>query len=134
MRAYRPLRPTALSQTISATRGDTYYTAYLSAAKRLGISNGVGDNRFAPEAAVSRQDMFTMLYRALESLGELPTTDNGKTLSDLPDGSDIPDYAQSPVQAFLARVSLTEATASSSPFGGATRAQTVQTFYKLLSA
>jgi hypothetical protein len=133
MRAYG-LAPDSLITDNFSDAGDTYYTAYLSAAKRLGISNGVGDNRFAPEAAVSRQDMFTMLYRALESLGELPTTDNGKTLSDFPDGSDISDYAQSPVQAFLAAGIVNGSDGKLEPFGGATRAQTVQTFYKLLSA
>ena len=40
--------------------GDTYYTGYLAAAKRLGISNGVGSNMFEPESEIARQDMFTL--------------------------------------------------------------------------
>ena len=40
--------------------GDTYYTGYLAAAKLLGITNGVGDNMFAPEQAITRQEMFTL--------------------------------------------------------------------------
>lgn len=35
--------------------GDTYYTGYLATAKRLGIANGVGDNKFAPERAITRR-------------------------------------------------------------------------------
>ena len=53
--------------------GNTYYTGYLAAAKRLGITSGVGDNKFAPEQAITRQEMFTMLYNALKSLDKLPT-------------------------------------------------------------
>ncbi len=133
MRAY-DLAPDAQITDNFSDAGDTYYTTYLSAAKRLGIVNGVGDNRFAPESAVSRQDMFTMLYRALDVLGELPTTDNGKALSDFPDGSDVSDYAQAAVQTLLAAGVVNGSDGMLSPFGGATRAQTVQTFYKLLSA
>jgi hypothetical protein len=51
--------------------GDTYYTGYLAAAKRLGISNGVGDNKFAPEQAITRQEMFTLLYNALKAIDQL---------------------------------------------------------------
>jgi hypothetical protein len=34
--------------------GNTYYTGYLAAAKRLGITKGIGDNQFAPEQAITR--------------------------------------------------------------------------------
>jgi hypothetical protein len=60
--------------------GDTYYTGYLAAAKRLGIASGVGDNKFAPEQAITRQEMFTLLYNALDALDNLPTGDSGRTL------------------------------------------------------
>ena len=58
--------------------GDTYYTAYLATAKSLGITSGVGENMFAPEDEITRQDMFTLLYRSLDILGELP--ENGRYL------------------------------------------------------
>ena len=53
--------------------GNTYYTAYLAEAKRLGISKGVGENRFAPDNLITRQEMFTLLYNTL-SADKLPTT------------------------------------------------------------
>jgi hypothetical protein len=49
--------------------GNTYYTRYLAAAKRLGISAGVGGNLYVPEKEITRQEMFTMLYNALKSIG-----------------------------------------------------------------
>ena len=50
--------------------GNAYYTNYLAVAKRLGITTGVGNNKFAPDNEISRQDMFTLLYRTLDILGE----------------------------------------------------------------
>lgn len=54
--------------------GDTYYTGYLAAAKRLGISGGVGNNMFAPEKQITRQEMFTLLYNALNVISRTPQT------------------------------------------------------------
>lgn len=52
--------------------GDTYYTGYLAAAKQLGISSGMVDNDFAPEQAISRQQMFTLLYNTLKKVHDCP--------------------------------------------------------------
>ena len=40
-----------------------YYRDPIAWAQQNGVINGVGQNRFAPETAVTRQDMITMLYR-----------------------------------------------------------------------
>lgn len=48
------------------------YTGYLATAKKLGISAGVGNNMFAPEKEITRQEMFTLLYNALKAIGQLP--------------------------------------------------------------
>ncbi len=55
-----------------ADAGNTYYTPYLAAAKKLGLVAGVGDNRYLPQESISRQDMFVILHRILDKLGELP--------------------------------------------------------------
>jgi hypothetical protein len=52
--------------------GNTWYTGYLATAKKLGISAGVGNNMFAPEKEITRQEMFTLLYNALKAIGQLP--------------------------------------------------------------
>lgn len=49
-----------------ADAGNTWYTNYLSAAKRLLISEGIGGNLFVPEKEISRQEMFTLIYNALK--------------------------------------------------------------------
>lgn len=68
MRAYRIDLDENTADNFSDV-GNTYYTGYLASAKRLGISNGVGDNKFKPEQAVIRQEMFTLLYNALVETG-----------------------------------------------------------------
>lgn len=77
-----------------ADAGDTYYTGFLAAAKRLSITDGVGGNRFAPENAITRQEMFKLLYRTLEVFGRLP--DSGKTLADFSDSGRLPIGQKSP--------------------------------------
>lgn len=61
--------------------GDTWYTGYLAAAKRLEISKGVGNNMFAPDKDITRQEMFTLLYNILNVMGQLPEGDSGRRLS-----------------------------------------------------
>lgn len=113
--------------------GSTYYTGYLAAAKRLGISSGVGDNKFAPEQAISRQQMFTLLYNALKALGRLPDGDSGKMLSDFTDSGRIASYAQ---EAMTYLVETGVAGGNNGyllPESGSTRAQMAQVLYNLLS-
>lgn len=69
-----------------ADAGQTYYTGYL-AAKKLEISAGIGNNMFAPDQAVTREEMFTLLYNALNVLDRLPQADSGRKLSDFNDAS-----------------------------------------------
>jgi hypothetical protein len=58
---------------------------YLAAAKRLGITTGVGDNKFAPTARSADWNSSPCLYRALNVLGELPEATTTKTTSDFSD-------------------------------------------------
>ena len=90
MRAYK-IAPDENPFDSFSDAGSTYYTGYLAAAKRLGISNGVGNNSFAPEQAITRQEMFVMLYNALRAFNQLPTGDTDKKLSDSTDASAVAD-------------------------------------------
>lgn len=113
--------------------GETYYTGYLAAAKRLGISSGVGDNKFAPEQAISRQQMFTLLYNALKVLDQLPEGDSGKTLSDFSDNESIASYAQEAV-AYLVETGVVGGNNGALlPEATTTRAQMAQVLYSLMS-
>jgi len=113
--------------------GNTYYTNYLAAAKKLGIASGVGDNSFAPEREVTRQEMITLLYRALDVLGDLPAATGKQTLSDFSDAGEISDYARTAVDAFVEIGAVTGSGGKLNPEGNAPRAQMVQILCRMLS-
>ena len=115
-----------------ADAGSAYYTNYLAAAKRLGITNGVGDNRFAPEQTITRQQMFTLLYNALKSVDALPEGDSGKTLSDFTDSGSVASYAQE-AMAYLVEAGVVDGNNGCLlPETSTTRAQMAQVLYNLM--
>jgi hypothetical protein len=132
MRAYG-IEPDETSADNFSDAGSTYYTSYLAAAKSLGITNGVGDNLFKPEAEISRQDMFAMLYRALSVIGALPETDNDAALSNFSDSAAISDYAKTAVEAFVSSGIVSGSNGKLNPSDSSTRAQMAQIIFNLLS-
>jgi len=112
--------------------GNTYYTGYLGVAKRLKISKGVGDNRFAPDKLITRQEMFTLLYNTLKMLDKLPTTDNGKTLADFTDNDGIEAWAIEAMAALVKSGTVTGFNNKLDPKGNSTRAEMAQVLYNLL--
>lgn len=118
---------------IFSDAGDIYYTGYLAAAKRLGITNGIGDNKFAPEQAISRQQMFTVLYNALNVLGQYPEGDSGKTLPDFTDSENIASYAQEAMTYLVEAGVISGNNGALLPEATTTYAQMAQVLYNLLS-
>jgi uncharacterized repeat protein (TIGR02543 family) len=112
--------------------GSTYYTGYLAAAKKLGITTGVGGNKFAPEKAITRQEMFTLLYNALKVLGKLPSGTSGKTLSGFADAGSIASWAQNAMTTLVKTGTVTGSGGKLNPTGATTRAEMAQVLYNLL--
>ncbi len=131
MRAYN-MAPDENTANNFSDAGNTYYTGYLAAAKRLGITSGVGGNKFAPEQAITRQEMFTMLYNALKSLGKLPEGDSGKTLADFTDSGDVEPWATEAMTALAKSGTIAGSGGKLDPTGRSTRAQMAQVLYNLL--
>ncbi|WP_081756953.1 S-layer homology domain-containing protein [Gorillibacterium massiliense] len=133
MRAYG-IQPDSSFGSNFADAGNTYYTNYLAKAKELGIAAGVGNNKFAPEGKITRQDMFTLLYHALDKLGELPKAKNSNTLSSFHDGASVSDYARNAMLALVqGGIVSGEDGGKLSPQGKSTRAQVAAVLYNLLS-
>ncbi len=114
--------------------GNTYYTDYLASAKRLGITNGVGNNNFAPDNEITRQDMFTLLYCALNVLGELPTATGSQTTGDFSDAGKISSYAQNAMNVLVKAGIISGSDGKLNPTGTATRAEMAQVLCNVLSA
>jgi hypothetical protein len=115
-----------------ADAGNKYYTNYLGTAKHLGLVSGMGDNKYMPEATISRQDMLVILYRVLNTLGELPVAKTG-TFDSFSDTKDISGYAKDTLKLFVEAGIVLGSNEKLSPKVNTSRAEAVQVLYNLLS-
>ncbi|MEK0313696.1 S-layer homology domain-containing protein [Cohnella sp. 56] len=127
------IAPVAGATDNFADAGAKYYTEYLAAAKHLGIATGTGDNKFAPDSNISRQELFTLLYRALGAIGELPSAKTDATLTAYSDAGDISGYARDASKSFVESGVITGSGGKLDPSGAATRAQVAQVLFNLLA-
>ena len=116
-----------------ADSGNTYYTNYLAAAKRLGISGGVGNNRFAPDNEISRQEMFVLLYNALKATSNVPKIMGTKTLAEFSDRGQVASWAKDAMTFFVQAGMISGTDGRLSPTGTTSRAEMAQVLYNLLS-
>jgi len=129
MRAY-DIAPDAGPADHFSDAGSTYYTGYLAAAKRLGLSDGVGNNQYAPERDITRQEMFTLLYNILVAINRLPQGDSFKTISDFSDAGQIGSWAEAAVRMLVETGIIEGSGGRLYPSGTATRAETAQILYR----
>jgi hypothetical protein len=116
-----------------ADAGSTYYTGYLAEAKRLGISSGIGGNKFAPDKEITRQEMFALLYNVLKTVKELPKGNSGSPLSSFSDAGQIASWAKDAMALLAGAGAVSGNGGRLSPEGIATRAEMAQVLYKLLA-
>ena len=115
-----------------ADAGDTYYTGYLSKAKALGITKGIGDNLFVPNQEITRQEMFTLLYNTLGVIGELPTEVEGNQIMDYIDANLIASWAEDAMTLFVGTEIVSGHNGKLSPTDTTNRAEMAQVLYNLL--
>jgi len=132
LRAYG-IAPDASPKDNFTDAGSTYYTGYLAAAKRLGITEGVGNNMFAPGKEITRQEMFTLLYNTLKVIKQLPQGDSGKSLSSFSDASDIASWAKEAMALLVETGTIGGNAGKLSPGSTTTRAEMAQVIYNLFS-
>jgi len=113
--------------------GNTYYTGYLAAAKRLGITSGIGENKYAPQNQITRQEMFTLLYNTLKLIGQLPTNNNGNAVTTFADAGDIAPWAKDAMTMFVNAGIIAGSDNKLTPVATTNRAQMAQVLYNLLS-
>lgn len=131
MNAY-DISPDENNTTNFADAGSTYYTNYLATAKRLGIASGVGNNKYAPNAPISRQDMFTLLYNALGVIKALPESTPTINMNQFSDSDTISSYALMPTKTFVERSLASGRNGLIEPKTLATRAEMAELLYNLL--
>ncbi|UOO37948.1 S-layer homology domain-containing protein [Oscillospiraceae bacterium CM] len=131
MRAYG-IEPDANPVDNFADAGNTYYTNFIATAKRLGITNGIGNNLFAPDREITRQEMFTLLYNALTVIGEPPEGNAGKELSDFSDADRVASWAKNAMTLLIETGSISGSSGKLFPTESTTRAEMAQVLYNLL--
>ncbi len=132
MRAYG-IGPDKAPKDNFSDAGNTYYTGYLAAAKRLGISDGIGSNKYAPEKEITRQEMYTLAYNVLKSIGQLPADASGKTLKDFTDADKVANWAKDAMTFMVNNGIVVESGSSLLPDEKANRAYMAQVLYNLLT-
>jgi hypothetical protein len=106
-----------------------WYAAEVEAAAKAGIVGGIGDNKFAPEAEITREQIAAMIYKALEHK-------QGKTAL-IPnmmftDGSAVSDYAKNAVAVVAHKGIVKGSDNKFMPKQNATREQVAVMIYRLL--
>lgn len=106
-----------------------YYYGELRIAKELGIALGTGDNKFKPDASISRQDMMVLTARALSVAGK--QLDASGSLSAYPDASSISDYAKNSVTALVNSGIIIGKGGGVAPHDSLTRAEAAVILYRI---
>lgn len=131
MKAYG-IAPDTNSTDNFSDAGDTYYTGYLAAAKRLEITAGIGNNQYAPSKGITRQEMFTLLYNALKVIGQLPQGDSSRTLSDFTDAGQIDSWAKDAMTLLLETGTVGGNNGALTPLSTTSRAEMAHVLFNLL--
>ena len=88
---------------VSPTRADAPFIAWAAA---KGIASGVGENRFDPDAPVTREQLCTFLYRCIElrskTLAEAAKKEAAARKNDFKDAASISSWARESVEAIAA--------------------------------
>lgn len=110
---------------------NAYYAKALAAAKSQGLVSGMGDNYFAPDNPITRQDMFTITYRALHKLDMITNEVKPGVLNVFTDRGLISDYALTAVSVFVDMGIVKGIDGKIEPFKTATRAETATILYMI---
>ena len=132
MRAYG-INPEPNPTTNFADAGATYYTGYLAAAKKLNLVSGIGNNMFAPERLITRQEMFTMLYNTLQVIGELPAGTSGRSLGSFRDAGQIAFWAEPAMKLLVETGAVSGSEGLIRPVASSSRAEMAQVLFNLLN-
>lgn len=115
--------------SFSDVAAESYYAKAVAWAAETGITGGTGEGKFSPDAACTRGEIVTLLYRYLQSKGEGFT---GNWMFLLP-FTDVPEWCYEAV-AWCYMKNITEGTSATtfSPDDPCTRGQIVTLLYRCM--
>jgi hypothetical protein len=88
---------------------------------------------FAPDNAITRQEMFTLLYNTLNVIDELPEGTAGKALTDFNDADQTASWAKDAAALLVKAGVINGSDGRLNPTDIINRAQMAQVLYNLLS-
>ena len=129
-----PEAPNTTIPSFADVTEDDWYFGWVEAAAAKGIVNGVTDTTFAPNDNITREQMASMLYRAIVSMGYAEMLPGGIPVS-FADYAAIADYAKAAVAELAGAGVINGVTDTTfAPKATATRAQAAAILYQYFSA
>lgn len=123
----------AFTSNFDDVKKDDYFYEALGISKALGITNGVGDNKYLPSEAISRQDLMVLIARALNTTQHVIAKGTINDLQAFTDASSIADYAVESI-ASLVKAGIIEGSDNMiNPNGKATRAEVAAIIFRILN-
>ncbi|HHV99351.1 MAG TPA: S-layer homology domain-containing protein, partial [Clostridiaceae bacterium] len=110
--------------------GDYFYEE-VGIAKELGIVKGIGNNKFAPRAEITREEMMTMTARALKAINKLKTEGTAADLDKFADADQVASYAVESVAALVKDGLIVGSDNKLSPKEKAIRAEVAVLMYRI---
>lgn len=110
---------------------DAYYYEAIGIAKKFGLVKGLGDNTFAPEAEITRQEMFVIAARAMKAAKKLSRSGTDADIATFTDKAEIADYAVSDIATLVKEGIVKGSDSRVNPLGNTTRAEAAVLIYRL---
>jgi len=110
---------------------DSKYSKEIAIAKALGITNGVGENKFAPNENITRQDLMTLIVRALEIANKGLEKGTEDDIAKYSDASKVSKYAIESVATLVKSGIIVGSGNNINPKGNTTRAEAAVIMHKL---
>jgi len=118
-------------ENFSDITADKYYYNEIGIAKTLGLTTGVGDNKFDPEASITRQDMFVLAHRIIKMKSINLEASDERIIKDFTDVTQISDYAKEALSSLVKNGLVKGSDNQLNPLHNATRAETAVFIYRL---
>ncbi len=119
-----------LDGNFSDISNEDYYYNEIGIAKALGVTQGMGNNRFGPDNPITRQDMMVLTAKALKKAGKLDSS-SSVDLSRFEDSMEVSDYARESITQIVADGIIIGSGNRINPRGATTRAEASVILYRI---
>ncbi|HHV99777.1 MAG TPA: S-layer homology domain-containing protein, partial [Clostridiaceae bacterium] len=120
-----------IDDNFSDVNPDAYYAKQVGIARKLGIAKGSGNNEFRPNDKIERQEMMTLIDRALKVAGKGLAAGIDADLEGFADKDMIASYATDSVAALVKSGIIKGDGTNINPLGNTTRAEAAVVIYRI---